>query len=279
MKIIPVLILSVLALTACGSSGGTSTPPAPPGPVAPPPPPPEPTFEERLSNLAEFDPNPCRARTPGFEALGGWLKNDGRELGGSRVWMDDVGELSDPASHGARVWATLGCLRSALCRRALQQQRSRSLGVHPCRWAGEMGSRQCQALLFGKTFHCRNLGYGPNIRMCAPAFWLGRTTATIRRSAIAAKGRRSWKRWRQTHVLAAGCFGFQLALQESTYSTTGSWSAAISAKAMNASLRTAGCVAAVRSAVPLIPYAYLGHGLARTTRLAPRRPPPRSPRP
>ena len=104
MKTIAVLLLSALALTACGSSGGTSTPPAPP---APPPPPPEPTFEERLSDLAEFDPNDCRARTPGFEALGGWLKNDGREVGASRVWMDDVGELSDSTSHGARVWATL----------------------------------------------------------------------------------------------------------------------------------------------------------------------------
>ena len=100
--------LSVLAIAACGSSGGTSTPPAPPAPVTPtpPPPPPEPTFEERLSDLAEFDPNPCRAETPGFEALGGWLKNDGRAIGGSRVWIDDAGELSDEDSHGARVWST-----------------------------------------------------------------------------------------------------------------------------------------------------------------------------
>ena len=107
MKTIPVLLLSALALGACGSSGGTSTPPAPPPPVAPPPPPPEPTFEERLADLAEFDPNDCRARTPGFEALGGWLKNDGREIGGSRVWIRDGGELTDEDSHGARVWATL----------------------------------------------------------------------------------------------------------------------------------------------------------------------------
>ena len=102
---IGILSLSALALAACGSSGGNSAPPAPPGPVTPPPPP-EPTFEERLEDLAEHDPNPCRARTSGFEALGGWLKNDGRELGGSRVWIDDVGELSETSSHGARVWGT-----------------------------------------------------------------------------------------------------------------------------------------------------------------------------
>ena len=106
MKIIPVLLLSALALSACGSSGGTSTPPAPPAPVTPPPPP-EPTFEERLSDLAEHDPNPCRARTPGFEALGGWLKNDGREVGKSRVWINDTGALDAPlGTHGRSVWAT-----------------------------------------------------------------------------------------------------------------------------------------------------------------------------
>ena len=76
-------------------------------PVTPPPPPPEPTFEERLEDLAEHDPNPCRARTPGFEAFGGWLKNDGREVGASRTWIQDVGELSDESSHGARVWGNL----------------------------------------------------------------------------------------------------------------------------------------------------------------------------
>ena len=107
-NVFPLILLSVsaLALASCGSSGGNSTPPPPPGPVTPPPPPPEPTFEERLEDLAEHDMNPCRARTPGFEALGGWLKNDGRELGTSRVWIDDVGELSDTSSHGARVWGT-----------------------------------------------------------------------------------------------------------------------------------------------------------------------------
>ena len=99
----PLLALGTLA--ACGSSGGTDNPPAPPAPVTPPPPP-EPTFEERLEDLAEHDPNDCRARTPGFEALGGWLANDGREVSGSRVWIDDVGELSDSSSHGATVWET-----------------------------------------------------------------------------------------------------------------------------------------------------------------------------
>lgn len=110
-KILPIILLSLsaLALAGCGSSGGGSTPPAPPAPVtppAPPPPPPEPTFEERLEDLAEHDPNPCRARTPGFEALGGWLKNDGRELTKSRVWVDDQGALDDPSTHGATVWET-----------------------------------------------------------------------------------------------------------------------------------------------------------------------------
>ena len=99
---IGILSLSALALAACGSSGGNSAPPAPPGPVTPPPPP-EPTFEERLEDLAEHDPNDCRARTPGFEALGGWLKNEGRELGGSRVWLRDNGSLDDEGSHAARV--------------------------------------------------------------------------------------------------------------------------------------------------------------------------------
>ena len=96
----------LLLLGGCGSSGGTSMPPAPPAPVAPPPPPPEPTFDERLADWAAMDPNPCRARTPGFEALGGWLKDDGRAVGLSRVWALDSGELTDDSSHGARVWAT-----------------------------------------------------------------------------------------------------------------------------------------------------------------------------
>ena len=105
--LVSLICLSALSIAACGSSGGSSTPPAPPAPVAPPPPPPEPTFDERLADWAAMDPNPCRARTPGFEAFGGWLKDDGREVGASRVWMSDVGELSDASSHGARVWKTL----------------------------------------------------------------------------------------------------------------------------------------------------------------------------
>ena len=110
MRINNILMIVALAVmvAGCGSSGGTSTPPAPPPPVTPPPPPPEPTFEERLSDLAEFDPNLCRAETPGFEALGGWLKNDGRALGTSRVWIRDQGSRTAPLSesHGARVWAS-----------------------------------------------------------------------------------------------------------------------------------------------------------------------------
>ena len=99
-----VCLASAMTLAGCGSSGGTATPPAPPGPVAPPPPPPEPTFEERLADLAAHDPNGCREETPGFEALGGWLKDDGRELSKSRVWVGDNGALDDPSSHGAAVW-------------------------------------------------------------------------------------------------------------------------------------------------------------------------------
>ena len=53
-----------------------------------------------------MDPNDCRARTPGFEALGGWLKDDGRDVLTSRVWVRDIGLLTDPASHGAQVWKT-----------------------------------------------------------------------------------------------------------------------------------------------------------------------------
>ena len=98
--------MCVLTLVGCSSSGGTSEPPAPPTPVTPPPPP-EPTFKERLADWAAMDPNPCRVRTPGFEALGGWLKDDGRELGEARVWLTDSGALTDSNSHGARVWITM----------------------------------------------------------------------------------------------------------------------------------------------------------------------------
>ena len=58
-----------------------------------------------------MDPNPCRARTPGFEALGGWLKDDGRDVGESRVWVSDSGALREEDgswadTHGARIWQT-----------------------------------------------------------------------------------------------------------------------------------------------------------------------------
>ena len=103
-----VLLLGLFALvfSACGSSSGNGQPPDPPAPVTPPapPPPPEPTFEERLQEWADLDPNGCRAQTPGFEALGGWLKDNRTEIGDSRVWVGDTGELSDPTAHGAVVW-------------------------------------------------------------------------------------------------------------------------------------------------------------------------------
>ena len=101
-------VLAVMAalVAGCGSSGGTDNPPPPPAPVTPPPPAPEPTFAERLQEWADMDPNPCRARTPGFEALGGWLKDDGRDVGTSRVWARDNGLLAETDSHGARVWRT-----------------------------------------------------------------------------------------------------------------------------------------------------------------------------
>ena len=112
MKTIPVLLLSALALERLRLFGRHLARrlrhPPPVTPPAPPPPPPEPTFEERLADLAAFDPNPCRAETPGFEALGGWLKNDGREIGASRVWLRDSGDIDGPLdmSHGASVNAS-----------------------------------------------------------------------------------------------------------------------------------------------------------------------------
>ena len=109
MQISKVLVLVAMAAisSGCGSSGGTSTPPAPPAPVTPPPPPPEPTFEQRLRDLAAHDRNPCRALSPGFEAFGGWITNDGRELEASRLWQTDSGSLDDEDSHGFGVRRTL----------------------------------------------------------------------------------------------------------------------------------------------------------------------------
>ena len=102
------LVLAAIAVivAGCGSSGGTSQPPEPPAPVTPPPPPPERTFEERLRDLAAHDPNSCRALTPGFEAFGGWIKNNGRELAPSRLWQTDFGSLDDRRSHGFQVRET-----------------------------------------------------------------------------------------------------------------------------------------------------------------------------
>ena len=94
MKIIPVLILSVLALTACGSSGGTSTPPAPPPPAAPPPPPPEPTFEERLANLGRaIDPNRLQGAAHLDLKRIRWLVKE-RRSGGGRT-----------QGYGCTMWA------------------------------------------------------------------------------------------------------------------------------------------------------------------------------
>ena len=108
--LLTLLLAPALFLSGCGSSGGTDNPPAPPAPVAPPPTQ-EPTFAERLQEWADMDPNPCRRRTPGFEALGGWLKDDGRDVGESRVWVSDSGALREEDgswadTHGARVWQT-----------------------------------------------------------------------------------------------------------------------------------------------------------------------------
>ncbi len=90
-----------LMLIGCGSSEGR---------MPNPPLPPQPALEARLAEWAANDPNNCRARTPGFEALGGWLKADGREPGESRIWVLDVGALDQPRSHGVEVWGTLtGC--------------------------------------------------------------------------------------------------------------------------------------------------------------------------
>ena len=62
---------------------------SPPAPVAPAPPPSGTYIRGTAWRIwAAHDTNdvPGEAR-PGFEALGGWLKNDGRELGKSRVWV------------------------------------------------------------------------------------------------------------------------------------------------------------------------------------------------
>ena len=112
MQKLAVIAICVLTLPACSSTAGNSQPPRPPAP--PPatplaPPHPDQKLEERLTDLAKIAPNPCRARTPGFEALGGWLKTDQRDLGKSQVWIADWGPLDSPLpeSHGRLVWRTL----------------------------------------------------------------------------------------------------------------------------------------------------------------------------
>ncbi len=104
--------LAPVFLAGCGSGGGAAKPPAQTPP--PPPPPPPPTFEERLAEWSDKEPRPCRANTPGFEALGGWIKDSGKS-GKSRVWIWDDDPLTNPSEtdpsaprvtgHGSLVWS------------------------------------------------------------------------------------------------------------------------------------------------------------------------------
>ena len=219
-----------------------------------------------------MDANPCRARTPGFEALGGWLKDDGREVGASRVWMRDTGELSDASSHGARVWKTLT----------------------------ECGVRSNEDHYFSNSSNFTNMIHmesgdvissksasppWEDIPFPEPAVWgeyphLGRGILDIvydgkredgqRILNVSSAGNEGGKR--TSHLQGAG---FQLALQEFD-KPFGSLSAAILVKAKSASQRIAGCAAAVRFAATPIRCACSLRGRARTTRSAHRYPPPRS---
>ena len=221
MRIHNLLMIAAMAVlvSGCGSSGGASTPPAPPAPVTPPPPPPpppppEPMFDERLADLAAFDPNPCRARTPGFEALGGWLKNDGRELGGSRVWIDDVrgvGSTAVRVPRSARMGELHG-LCGSIHGRSLSQQRSVALGVRSRRWRRRdrfdfVGPR------VGGYRNCRNRGVWseyPHVRAGVLDVENDGNRDGQRLLRLAAAGNDNGKR--TSHLQRAG---FQLALQES----------------------------------------------------------------
>ena len=98
----------MVLLAGCGGSGGSATPPAPPAPVTPPAPAPDPgptTPSGWIEQYAGDDDSDCRAGTPGFGALAGWIGANGAEMpegwrDGSRVWILDSGE------HGADVEAT-----------------------------------------------------------------------------------------------------------------------------------------------------------------------------
>ena len=118
-----------MILAGCGSGGGSATPPPPQQPMNPPPqtPAPDPTpadpttaegWIEHYKDLDTGDDdeiNGCRARTPGFNALAGWLSEDDDHWGSnasrteSRVWIRDDWE-PDPdrpdSSHGKRVSQT-----------------------------------------------------------------------------------------------------------------------------------------------------------------------------
>ena len=257
MKIIPVLILSVLALTACGSSGGTSTPPAPPPPVTPtpPPPPPEPTFEERLSNLAEFDPNPCRARTPGLRGIRRLAQE--RRAGDRRfAGVDSTMSASCPMriAHGARVWATL----VACAARSTEDHYNSSEAAHweSIRADGGDGITSVSSAPFWE-----------DVPLPEPGIWAEYPYVRAGVLDRAQDGNRDGQRLLRlsqplgttTANARPGCRmqGFNWPCRNPPQHWLSS-SAATLAKAMNASQRIAGCVAAVRSAVPLIPLCLFG---------------------
>ena len=62
-------------------------------------------LDERLADLAALVPNACRSATPGFEALGGWARENHDSSVRSRLYIRDLGPF-DGGSHGADVWKT-----------------------------------------------------------------------------------------------------------------------------------------------------------------------------